>query len=81
MHRARVATLATVLALAGTACSSADEARPTTTSTTTTIATPTTVHIDDGVFKVGVVVPTIGPGVEIGISVEAAVRQIGRAHV
>ncbi|MFZ9630085.1 MAG: ABC transporter substrate-binding protein, partial [Ilumatobacteraceae bacterium] len=74
MHRSRVAAAGTVLAVIVGACSSVDDARPAATTTTTTVAAPTTVHIDDGVFKVGVVVPTIGPGVEIGISVEAAVK-------
>lgn len=55
------------------ACTGVDDARPT--ASTTTVAAPTTtIHPDDGVFKVGVVVPTIGPGLDIGTSIEAAVR-------
>lgn len=56
-----------------TACTGADDARPAA-STSTTAAPTTTIHPDDGIFKVGVVVPTIGPGLDIGTSIEAAVR-------
>lgn len=56
-----------------TACTGVDDARPAA-STSTTAAPTTTIHPDDGIFKVGVVVPTIGPGLDIGTSIEAAVR-------
>lgn len=56
-----------------TACTGADDARPAA-STSTTAAPTTTIHPDDGIFKVGIVVPTIGPGLDIGTSIEAAVR-------
>lgn len=39
-----------------------------------TTAPSTTIHLDDGLFIVGLVVPTSGPGAEIGAAVESAVR-------
>lgn len=73
MHRTGIAALGVVLAIGAAACSGADDARPTPSSTTSTAPSTAVPHVDDGVFKVGLVVPTIGPGVEIGVSVEAAV--------
>jgi branched-chain amino acid transport system substrate-binding protein len=73
MHRSGIAVLGIALVTIG-ACRGADDARPTVTTTTTTVPSATTVHLDDGVFKVGLVVPSIGPGLEIGVSIEAAVK-------
>lgn len=72
-RRARRATLTALAATLVLGCSGGDPAGVATSQPVDTLATSTTVRRDDGVFQLGLVVPQIGSGADLGASVETAV--------
>lgn len=63
--------IATVAAITAAACSPSSATPPTTTVDTTTVET--VVEFEDGILKIGVLLPRSGPGAEIGSSMRDAI--------
>lgn len=73
-RRTAVGAIVAVLVVVAAACSgdSADDLG--TTTTAPALSTTTTVRVDDGVLRVGLVVPRVGAGAQIGATIETGVR-------
>lgn len=69
-----VASVTSVVALAFAGCSSTTPATTRTTSPSSTVTSKPANRIDDGVLRIGILLPSSGEGASIGQSARAAVR-------